>query len=116
VAMAGTTAEGFQVRMIAEPSPVPLNEPFELVVEVLDAEGAPAEDVRLEVTGWMPDHGHGMLRATEVAPLGDGLHRVRGMLLHMGGLWEIHVAVIWEEGAEDYFQVRRDGVTFPVEL
>ena len=115
--MAGVAAvEGHQVRLISEPSPIPLNEPFELVVELLDSRGQPAEEVGLEVTGWMPGHGHGMLRTTEVVPIGGGIHRVRGMLFHMGGKWEIRVALSWEEQSEDYFEIKRDGIVFPVEL
>lgn len=115
--MAGETlTDGYQVRLLSEPSPVPLNEPFELVVEVRDKSGEAAQDISLEVTGWMPGHGHGMLRTTEILPIGKGLYRVRGMLFHMGGQWEIRVAVAWEERSEDFFQVKRDGVTFPVEL
>lgn len=115
--MAGETlTDGYQVRLLSEPSPIPLNEPFELVVEVRDRSGAAAQDISLEVTGWMPGHGHGMLRMTEILPIGEGLYRVRGMLFHMGGKWEIRVAVAWEERSEEFLQVKRDGVTFPVEL
>jgi hypothetical protein len=100
----------YLVRYRTEPSPIPLNEPFSLEVEVLDASEPSrfAEAVSLGVEARMPAHGHGMnhvpeVRATldgtedpllrawtaEDPALGNGRYRVRGMRLHMPGAWEL---------------------------
>jgi hypothetical protein len=87
---------------------VPNNEPFELEF-FLEKDGAPAPGAEVVVRGWMPDHGHGMVRRPEVLDRGDGSYLVRGMLLHMSGLWELFFDV-YEPGA------RKDRVRFEIRL
>lgn len=76
--------------------PVPENELFEL--EVLLFEGAdtatPLTGAEVLVSAWMPEHGHGMNRRPEAVEVAPGRYRVRGMLLHMEGFWELFVDVI----------------------
>jgi hypothetical protein len=75
---------------------VPENEPFEL--EVLLFEGVhadvPLTGAELLVSAWMPDHGHGMSRKPEAVEVAPGRFRVHGMLLHMGGFWQLFLDVI----------------------
>jgi hypothetical protein len=75
---------------------VPENEIFELEVLLYEGEDTvvPLTGAEVLVSAWMPDHGHGMNRrprATEIAP---GRYRVRGVLLHMGGFWQLFIDVI----------------------
>lgn len=106
---AGESASGrYRVRWRPLAGAVPTNEPFELEL-FLERDGAPAAGVDVVVRGWMPDHGHGMLRRPEVEDRGDGSYLVRGMLLHMGGFWELYFDV-YEPGE------RKDRVRFEVEL
>jgi hypothetical protein len=79
---------------------VPNNAHFELDVWLLDPGGAPLAGQRLSVLGWMPDHGHGMIRRPIARDLGGGHYRVEGMLLHMGGLWQLFFDVPSERGPE----------------
>lgn len=76
---------------------VPVNEHFEADVTVRrapsgGAEGALIEDAVVSMTCFMPDHGHGMLREPKTEPLGAGVYRVRGLLLHMGGDWSVSIS------------------------
>ena len=89
-------------------SEVPNNEPFELEF-FLEKDGVPARGAQVVVRGWMPEHGHGMVRRPEVEDRGDGSYLVRGMLLHMSGLWELFFDV-YEPGA------RKDRVRFEIRL
>ena len=115
----GVSTKGlFEVELRTSPDPIPLNQPFELDV-IVSSEGAPPRsDVSwtLRVEGWMPGHGHGMLRQPEVDDLGDGRYRVRGMLFHMPGLWELRVLVIETRIEEDYRIVEDDKVSIEVTL
>ena len=70
----------------------------------------------LLVEGWMPGHGHGMLRQSEVDDLGDGRYRVRGMLFHMPGVWDLRIKVIETRIEGDYRVVEDDQVSFEVKL
>ncbi len=107
----GVTRGGtFWVEWEPAPAPIPVNEPFELLVRVY-ADGERTElldDVLVNVTGWMPGHGHGMHRKARVVSRREGVHRVRGMLFHMSGFWELNVDV-----TRQFYSER---VTFPVEL
>jgi len=83
------------LRVRSEPEPIPLNEPFALVVE--RGPGAPPFEA-LRVDAVMPVHRHGMNTQTRVQPEGEGRYRVSGLIFHMAGHWEIH------------FDARRRGV------
>lgn len=72
---------------------VPRNQDFDVEVWVL-RDGAPARDAYLSVNGWMPDHGHGMLRQPKAEARGDGSFLVEGMLLHMRGHWTLTFDVL----------------------
>lgn len=69
------------------------NEDFTLEVWVLH-DGKPVRDAKLAVNAWMPDHGHGMLRAPRTVAHGDGSFEIEGMLLHMRGHWQLFFEVL----------------------
>ncbi|MEM7308440.1 MAG: cytochrome c peroxidase [Planctomycetota bacterium] len=75
------------------PAPIPKNQPFELDVR-LSRGGEPLPGARLLVRATMPGHGHGMLRAPKTEEVAPGRHRVRGMLFHMAGDWELELGVL----------------------
>jgi len=77
---------------------VPKNEHFQLEVRLYRGEGTerPMPGARLNVSGWMPDHGHGMVRRPRAVDLGNGRYRVDGMLFQMGGYWKLFFDVIDE--------------------
>lgn len=103
------TAPGGRYELAWRPADgeIPRNEEVELELR-LELDGRPCPGVRVAVRGWMPDHGHGLVREPLVADLGDGRYRVEGLLLHMRGHWQVIFDV--GEGAE------RDALVFDVEL
>jgi hypothetical protein len=82
------------------PDPIPLNQMFSIDVRVYDGASreTAAQDIALRADGRMPAHRHGMNTAPRVEALGPGHFRVRGMLLHMPGEWELD------------FDIEKDGV------
>lgn len=63
-------------------------------VRVLDSSDQPAEGITLEVTPYMPDHGHGTPIVAEVtAGQGVGVFDVSPINLWMPGLWEVRMEV-----------------------
>jgi len=114
------TADGrFEVSVRTAPDPIPLNEPFELFVAVRDRAAGPEGTPGLTVSadGFMPAHGHGMLRAPRSERLADGTWRVRGMLFHMAGAWELRVRLAWREDSLDgeSFTLRHEELAFDCE-
>jgi len=92
----------FHVRWRPVPSPIPVNESFELDVLITtpDEAARPVEGAEVYVHGDMPAHGHGMVREPRAREVGGGRYRVLGMLLHMGGHWELSIDVIHAGVAE----------------
>ena len=89
----GTTEDGLcDVAWRSDPAPLPRNVACSLDVQLL-RDGAPLAGARLEVRGWMPDHGHGLVREPTVIDQGDGRFRVDNLLLHMRGLWDLDFLV-----------------------
>ena len=75
-----------------EPTPIPLNEPFDVVVQVYDAR-RPArgiDDVVFTIDGRMPEHRHGMNREPVIVRRDAHTFHVSGMEFHMPGEWQIH--------------------------
>lgn len=80
----------FDLALSSTPRQIPLNELFELTVEV-----KPAKSVKdpnppwLSVNATMPAHQHGMNTRPRIEDLGNGKFVIRGMLFHMAGEWEL---------------------------
>lgn len=90
----------YRIEFATRPWPIPLNEPFEVDVRVLDASsGAAADGIVLSVDAAMPEHGHGMNTQPVVSGPREGEYTARGMLFHMPGRWEL------------YFDIQRGGTT-----
>ena len=100
----------------SEPTPLPINEPFELYVRALDNTGAVPPGASLTVEGWMPDHGHGMLRQPVATLQPDGWFHVEGMLFHMAGDWELRIRVGWRAYNAEHFSIQSQLATFEVHL
>lgn len=116
VASAPSTQAALTVEWRSEPAPIPINEPFELYVRALDGTGDVPPGASLSVEGWMPGHGHGMLRQPVATLQPDGWFHVEGMLFHMAGAWELRTRVGWREDSGEHFAILSEVVTFEVEL
>lgn len=78
---------------------VPRNEEFSLEVRVLSGDLPTALD-RLDLRGWMPDHGHGFVQDPQVHELELGRYRVDGVMLHMRGTWELRLQLFDANGLD----------------
>jgi hypothetical protein len=72
---------------------LPRNRHFDLEVWIVRA-GEPVRGAELLVRADMPEHGHGMNVEPRAYAQSDGSYRVRGLLLHMGGRWELALHVV----------------------
>jgi hypothetical protein len=92
----------YVVFLRTEPSLIPENEEFAVTIWVLPRNAIPpqpVDDISLDVDAFMPEHGHGMNRVPEITKREDGGFDAKGLLLHMGGNWEL------------YFDVTRGAIT-----
>lgn len=81
-----TEAAPLQMDWTTVPSPTPVGEPFVMRLTVCPAE---AKLVRVDAT--MPEHRHGMNYRPTFTSLGKGVWKVKGMVWHMPGRWELQV-------------------------
>jgi hypothetical protein len=88
---ASIVSEGgaFAMALATSPSPIRLNEPFELTVVVRALEGDGGGALSVTVDARMPAHQHGMNTRPSREQLSDDRLLFRGLLLHMAGDWEV---------------------------
>ena len=81
--------------------PLAINSIHAWVISVADADGQPVENAELAVTGGMPAHDHGLPTAPRMTRnLGGGSYLVEGMRFHMGGAWEVTLAIMGPDGRD----------------
>lgn len=85
--------------VVRETTDFPLNEEFDFVFSLLDAERNPTSPEDVIVDAEMPAHGHGMGQ-TPVTSNTENLYTATGMLFAMEGDWDIHIYVT-QEGSVD---------------
>lgn len=75
---------------------IPVNELFEIELLLFEGRGMekPLPGATVKVSAWMPEHLHGMHRLPETIETAPGCYLVRGMMLHMEGLWQLFVDVV----------------------
>ncbi|MEZ5450075.1 MAG: hypothetical protein R3E95_05265 [Thiolinea sp.] len=83
----------YQLNWRSIPADIPLNRYFDLEVEVAEPLKAIDYSVELAVDAGMAAHNHGMHVRPVVERLSGQRFRVRGMLLHMPGTWQIHFSI-----------------------
>lgn len=98
---AASNADSYVVAWQSDPRPIPIGEPFSLVVTVFDMGGTqrPIEDATVQVTARMPEHERWMEARPSVKRAGPGRYIADGLVFDMEGNWEM------------YFDVTRAGVT-----
>jgi len=105
--MSKTTASGaITVAVVAaEPAP-PLVGANSWTVQLSREGGEALPAARVSLTGWMPDHGHGLNAVPLIEELDGGRYQIQPIILYMPQLWELSVVVDRDEG--------RDVATFDV--
>jgi hypothetical protein len=63
------------------------------VVKVEDGGGSPVTGAALEVTPFMPDHGHGSSVRPVVTEQGGGAYGISPLYLFMPGVWRVTIAL-----------------------
>lgn len=96
-----TTDGGLRVELRTAPEQPPVRGEARAELRVADAEGRPRDGLSIEVTPWMPAHGHGSPKTPVVTALGDGAYRVDAIELTMAGTWELRISLGGAEGASD---------------
>ncbi|MGI9249541.1 MAG: FixH family protein [Woeseiaceae bacterium] len=91
--------DGLRLSYSTPAGPPEINSIHSWILHVKSAEGVPVENARIDVSGGMPEHDHGLPTNPRVTrELGDGDYQLDGVRFHMHGYWEIEVTVTTDEG------------------
>tara|TARA_Y100000589_G_C26824085_1_gene495127 strand:+ start:151 stop:531 length:381 start_codon:yes stop_codon:yes gene_type:complete len=93
-----TDGQSYYVVYETDPSPIPFNEEFSVLVSVYESDQKmnSITDVTVEVDATMPAHEHGMNQSPTMSGPTDGLFSAEGLLWHMEGEWELSIYVSGE--------------------
>jgi hypothetical protein len=64
----------------------------EIILSITDAKGVNVEGAKVEITPWMPEHGHGSLWPPTITEQGKGRYRAV-IALMMAGHWQLKVSI-----------------------
>ena len=91
----------YRIAFASALQPLAINRIHAWVVHVADTDGNPVEDAEISVSGGMPMHDHGLPTAPRMTRnLGSGNYLVEGIRVHMGGAWEVNLAVAGPDGMD----------------
>ncbi|MBT3766535.1 MAG: FixH family protein [Rhodospirillales bacterium] len=99
----------FSVNVTSRIDPIAINKMHSWVIQIKNPDGKPIHNAKLNISGGMPMHGHGLPTAPRVTKnLGDGKYLVEGVRFNMAGWWEMKVSI---DGGH-----HKDNVTFNLVL
>jgi hypothetical protein len=81
----------FTFRLVSSDPAPPVKGTNAWTIDVLDTSGAPVDGMELDVTPYMPDHGHGTSIVPQITDMGAGEYSVTPLYLFMGGIWEVTI-------------------------
>ena len=82
----------FEAHVTPEPAE-PTTGQNELMIHLMDADGAAVAGAALAVEPWMPAHGHGSPEDPVVTEDGDGMYTVTNLVYSMPGHWEVRIDI-----------------------
>ena len=84
----------FHVSVASKLDPITKNKMHSWVVQVKDTDGKPVTGAKINISGGMPMHGHGLPTTPQVTKnLGGGKYLVEGVRFNMGGWWQMKLAI-----------------------
>tara|TARA_B100000315_G_C14589571_1_gene594975 strand:- start:5007 stop:5537 length:531 start_codon:yes stop_codon:yes gene_type:complete len=84
----------FSVNVTSRLDPVTINKMHSWVLNLKNPDGKPVRDAKLDISGGMPMHGHGLSTAPRVTKnLGDGKYLIEGVRFNMAGWWELKIVI-----------------------
>lgn len=90
------------VSLTPEQAPIQKGTPQSFILAVKMADGKPADVLRIEIDGGMPQYGRGLPTSPRVtAALGDGKFRIRGVEFTASGWWQLKFTIDTPPGRDE---------------
>lgn len=106
-AVLDTGTGAFHLEVRTSPDQPPTHGVLVVDLTVTDKRAAPVVGAQVQVTPWMPAHGHGTSVTPTVTELGAGKYRVSNVDLYMPGSWQLRTSI---------GDAITDNVTIPVDV
>lgn len=91
----------YRATLSPDAMPVTVRKMHVWTVTLLTGDGAPVTQAGIEISGGMPQHGHGLPTTPQVTRnLGNGRYLIEGVKFNMRGWWTFELAVDGEDGAD----------------
>lgn len=91
-----TTPKGLTIEFDSELKPLEINKIHSWLIRLNNAQGKVVSDAKIEFSGGMPEHNHGLPTqpqvTTEIAP---GIYVLEGVRFHMQGAWRLELKLEW---------------------
>lgn len=92
----------YSVSLTPEQAPIRKEVSQSFILTVKMADGKPADVLRIEIVGNMPDHGRSLPTEPHVtAALGDGRYRIEGVRFTRTGWWQLEFTIDAPPGRDD---------------
>ncbi len=93
--LTGITTEGLKIEIFSELSPLRINQIHSWRVRILDKLRQTLVVDKLEVSGGMPEHDHGLPTQPQITSrLDNGDYLLEGIRFHMQGLWQLQIDLL----------------------
>ncbi len=88
----------YRVTFTSKLDPIVINTMHSWIIHIENKTGNPVLNADINVMGGMPEHNHGLPTRPQVTKnLGDGCYLLEGLKFHMGGWWQITIAILDNE-------------------
>lgn len=99
--LTATAVSGVRLDVFSDLSPLTINRIHSWRIHLQDAAGRPYAAHRLELSGGMPEHDHGLPTVPAASPTGNpGEFLLEGMRFHMPGRWLLDFTLFGPQGTE----------------
>lgn len=96
-----TTAQGNQLQIVSQLSPLEINRIHSWELRLTDSDGTSISNAEIEISGGMPEHDHGMPTLPRVTGvLENGGYLLQGVRFHMPGFWQLVFTIKTANGTD----------------
>ena len=88
-----TSTLGYFAAVVTRPDPLPVERLHTWQVRLFDRKRHAVVGARIQVTGDMPAHGHGLPTSPVAVGRGSGLYVLQGMMFQMPGRWYVQLRI-----------------------
>ena len=88
--------KGLTIEFDSELKPLEINKIHSWLIRLNNAQGTVVSDAKIEFSGGMPEHNHGLPTQPQVtSEIAPGIYLLEGVRFHMQGAWRLELKLEW---------------------